>query len=78
MIGALVEALHCIAEPGMKKEEAVANGDGKDREDSGELSDYPLSRAKRARRGKKEEEGDWIPPKKPGRGKPLLKLPNGC
>ena len=52
----------------VKKEEAVADGTAKDREDSGELSDYPLSRAKRARRCKKEEEGDWIPPKKPGRG----------
>lgn len=40
----------------------------KDAEDSAEFSDYPLSKEKRARKCRKEEEGDWIPPKKVGRG----------
>lgn len=42
--------------------------DLKQREDSGELSEYSLSRKKRQRKCRKEEEGDWIPPKKAGRG----------
>lgn len=42
--------------------------DSKEREDSGELSDYPLLRNKRQRKCKREEEGDWMPPKKVGRG----------
>ena len=52
----------------MKKEEGGDHEDQKEREDSGELSDYPLSKNKRARKVKTEEEGDWIPPKKVGRG----------
>jgi hypothetical protein len=56
-----------VKEEEVKKEEAADAGNAKEAGDVGNAADSPVPSAKRACK-QEEEEGDWVPPKKIGRG----------